>query len=244
MALTETSHRVFQRGTWPGAVSLRRAWARAEARPWNAEHLEAHLRLVRGGAGFLSDCVTRLLDLGAPSVLSAPLSASARGAWESAGFEPDIDLALLRLSLDGEIPAPNHLVHNANDVSLDTLLHIDAAAFQGFWRFDATALEEATSATAKSDVFIINDGAEGAAGYAIVGYGHAISYLQRVAVHPDWQGHGMGRSLIRTVARSAKRSGSKALLLNTQSENEPAINLYASEGYVLLPESLAVLRAS
>jgi ribosomal protein S18 acetylase RimI-like enzyme len=54
----------------------------------------------------------------------------------------------------------------------------------------------------------------------------------------------MGRSLIRTVARSAKRAGSKALLLNTQSENEPAINLYASEGYVLLPESLAVLRAS
>lgn len=244
MALTETSHRVFQRGTWPGAVSLRRAWARAEARPWNAEHLEAHLRLVRGGAGFLSDCVARLIDLGAPSVLSAPLSASARGAWESAGFEPDIDLALLRLSLENEIPAPDHLVHNANDVSLDTLLHIDAAAFQGFWRFDSTALEEATTATARSDVFIINDGAEGAAGYAIVGYGHAISYLQRVAVHPDWQGHGMGRSLIRTVARSAKRSGSKALLLNTQSENEPAINLYASEGYVLLPESLAVLRAS
>jgi ribosomal protein S18 acetylase RimI-like enzyme len=65
-----------------------------------------------------------------------------------------------------------------------------------------------------------------------------------VAVHPDWQGKGMGRSLIRTVARSAKRAGSKALLLNTQAENEHAINLYASEGYVLLPESLAVLRAS
>jgi ribosomal protein S18 acetylase RimI-like enzyme len=188
--------------------------------------------------------VSRLIDLGAPSVLSAPLSASARGAWESAGFQPDIDLALLRLSLEGDLPAPNHLVHKGEDISIDTLLKIDTAAFQGFWRFDAIALEEATTATAKSDVFVINDGAEGAAGYAIVGYGHAISYLQRVAVHPDWQGHGMGRSLIRTVARSAKRAGSKALLLNTQSENEPAINLYASEGYVLLPESLAVLRAS
>lgn len=244
MALTDTSHRVFQRGTWPGSVSLRRGWARAEARPWNSEHPEAHLRLVRGGAGFLTDCVSRLIDLGAPSVLSAPLSASARGAWESAGFQPDIDLALLRLSLEGDLPAPNHLVHKGEDISIDTLLKIDTAAFQGFWRFDAIALEEATTATAKSDVFVINDGAEGAAGYAIVGYGHAISYLQRVAVHPDWQGHGMGRSLIRTVARSAKRAGSKALLLNTQSENEPAINLYASEGYVLLPESLAVLRAS
>lgn len=244
MALTDTAQRVFQRGTWPGSVSLRRAWARAEARPWNAEHLEAHLRLVRGGAGFLSDCVARLVDLGAPSVLSAPLSASARSTWESAGFEPDIDLALLRLSLETDIPAPSHLVHKVDDTPIDMLLAIDNAAFESFWRFDSTALEEATTATAKADVFVINDGADGAAGYAIVGYGHAISYLQRVAVHPEWQGHGMGRSLIRTVARSAKRAGSKALLLNTQSENEPAINLYASEGYVLLPESLAVLRAS
>jgi ribosomal protein S18 acetylase RimI-like enzyme len=77
----------------------------------------------------------------------------------------------------------------------------------------------------------------------VVGYGHAISYLQRVAVHPDWQGQGMGRSLIRAAARSAKRHGSRAMLLNTQFENEPAIALYESEGYILLPESLAVLKA-
>ena len=76
----------------------------------------------------------------------------------------------------------------------------------------------------------------------MVGYGHAISYLQRVAVHPDWQGQGMGRSLIRAAARGAKRAGSKALLLNTQSENSGATTLYESEGFVLLPESLAVLR--
>jgi ribosomal protein S18 acetylase RimI-like enzyme len=185
-----------------------------------------------------------LLDLGAPSVLSTPLAVSARTEWEAAGFTEAITLSLLRLSLDGEQPGPDHLVHRGDETPIGTLLGIDEAAFEGFWRFDAAALNEAKSATAKSDVFVINDGAQGAAGYAIVGYGHAISYLQRVAVHPDWQGQGMGRSLIRTVARSAKRAGSKALLLNTQSENEPAISLYASEGYVLLPETLAVLRAT
>lgn len=243
MPFTDTTYRVFQRGTWPGRVSLRRGWARAEARPWNDSFDDAHLRLVRGGSGFLSDCTQRLMDLGAPSILSTPLAASARQPWESAGFRPDIDLALMRLSLDGDVAAPNHLVHRSADVDLDVLLYIDHAAFEGFWRFDRRALDEAAHATAKSDTFIINDGESGAAGYAIVGYGHAISYLQRVAVHPKWQGQGMGRSLIRAAARGARRAGSKALLLNTKSENEPAISLYQSEGYKLLPESLAVLRA-
>lgn len=243
MALADTTHRVFQRGTWPGSVSLRRGWARAEARPWNDSFDDAHLRLVRGGSGFLSDCTQRLMDLGAPSILSTPLAESARPPWESAGFVPDIDLALMRLSLDGDIPAPNHLVRRSAEVDLDVLLCIDQAAFEGFWRFDRNALDEATHATAMSDTFIINDGEEGAAGYVIVGYGHAISYLQRVAVHPKWQGQGMGRSLIRAAARGARRAGSKALLLNTKAENEPAISLYESEGYKLLPESLAVLRA-
>ncbi|MCB1246378.1 MAG: GNAT family N-acetyltransferase, partial [Acidimicrobiia bacterium] len=149
----------------------------------------------------------------------------------------------LRLSLDTDIPGPDHLVHRDADVPVDSLLRIDNAAFDGFWRFDATAIAEAMQATAKSDTFVISDGDGGHAGYAIVGYGHAISYLQRVAVHPDWQGRGMGRSLIRSAARSARRAGSKALLLNTQASNTPAITLYHSEGYVLLPESLAVLRA-
>jgi ribosomal protein S18 acetylase RimI-like enzyme len=150
----------------------------------------------------------------------------------------------MRLALDRDIPAPNHLVQKNTEIDLDVLLAIDAAAFESFWRFDRNALQESTHATGKSDVFVIGDGTDAAAGYAIVGYGHAISYLQRVAVHPDWQGHGMGRSLVRAAGRGARRAGSKALLLNTQAENEPAISLYRSEGYLLLPESLAVLRAS
>ncbi|MEZ5175061.1 MAG: N-acetyltransferase [Acidimicrobiia bacterium] len=242
--MADTTHVVFQRGTWPGAISLRRGWARAEARPWNDSFNDAHLRLVRGGSGFISDCTQRLIDLGAPSILSTPLAEPARRPWVSAGFEPDIHLSLMRLSLDSDVPPPSHLVHRPDEVDLDRLLCIDIAAFEGFWQFDRNALDEATHATSKSDVFVINDGDSGVAGYAIVGYGHAISYLQRVAVHPKWQGQGMGRSLIRAAARGARRAGSRALLLNTKSENEPAIGLYESEGYVLLPESLAVLRAS
>jgi ribosomal protein S18 acetylase RimI-like enzyme len=243
MALADTSPRVFQRGTWPGSVSLRRGWARAEARPWNDAVPDATLRLVRGGSTFLEACVQRLVDLGAPTVLSSPLAPSARRPWENAGFEPHLDLALMRLTLHDAVPPPGHLVVRDDDFDLDRMLEIDRAAFPEFWRFDRAALVESTHATATSSVFVIRDGDLGITGYAVVGYGHAISYLQRVAVHPRWQGAGMGRSLVRAAARSAKRNGSKAMLLNTQVDNEPAITLYETEGFVQLPESLAVLKA-
>jgi len=243
MALTDTPHRVFQRGEWPGLVSLRRGWARAEARPWNDTSADASLRLIRGGSGFIEACTHRLHVLGAPGVMSPPLAQSARRPWESAGFTPFLDLALMRLDLLGPVTPPQHLVVKEEHYDLDLMLAVDTAAFDDFWRFSKIALVESLQATSKSGVFVIRDGDLGITGYAIVGYGHAISYLQRVAIDPKWQGSGMGRSLIRAVARSARRQGSKALLLNTQLDNESAAGLYETEGYLQLPDSLAVLKA-
>ncbi len=243
MALVDSPHRVFQRGTWPGSVSLRRGWARAEARPWNATVDDASLRVLRGGSGFIGACVDKLNLAGAPAVLSSPLSRSARKPWESAGFVDYISLALMRLGLDAPIPPPQHLVARVDKPDLEAMLTIDWSAFPEFWRFDHLALVESTQATSKSSVFVIKDGDLGIAGFAVVGYGHAISYLQRVAVEPKWQGQGMGRSLIRAAARSARRHGSRALLLNTQFDNSAAIGLYEAEGYTQLPESLAVLKS-
>ena len=57
-------------------------------------------------------------------------------------------------------------------------------------------------------------------------------------------GRGIGRSLVRTSARWAQRQGAHALMLNTQGDNEPALNLYESEGFEQLREPLAVLRAA
>ncbi len=242
MALAESSHRVTHRGEWPGKVTFRRGWSRADARPWNDGASEASLRLLRGGAPFLAACVHQLTALGANSVISPPLPASARSAWTSAGFVPFIDLALMRMSLDHQPPSPSHLVIEADDVDLDELLRIDAAAFDSFWRFDIHGLSEAIEATGRSRILIIRDGDGRPAAFAVVGAGNAISYLQRVAVDPTWQGQGMGRSLVRVAARKARGAGAQVMLLNTQFDNRGAIALYESEGFVLLPEALALLR--
>ncbi len=229
-------------GSWPGQVVLRRGWARAESRPWNETVPMAHLRLVRGGgSSFIDDCVETLLDLGITAVLSPPLPRSARIPWEGAGFDLCADLTLMRRSLD-RIPPPAHLVLTGGDDDIPEALRIDGSAFDEFWRFDTRALTEAMAATRSSILHIVRSPEEGLAGFAVTGAGQTIAYLQRLAVDPRWQGRGIGRSLVRTAARWAKRSGVGALMLNTQSDNEGAIGLYESEGFHVLNEPLAVLR--
>jgi len=244
MALAEQPVNVSQRGNWPGRIVLRRGWARAEARPWNDDEPQASLRLLRGGAPFLEACATRLLDLGVTGVISPPLPLSARRAWHQAGFTEYIDLALMRKSLDDVGPPPSHLVIERDNSDLSELLAIDVAAFSPFWRFNNGALEEAISATSRSTTLTIQGGEGNPIAYAVVGFGSDISYLQRVAVDPSWQGHGMGRSLLRVAARKARAAGAKVLLLNTQVDNNAAIALYEDEGFAQLPEPLTLLRVS
>jgi ribosomal protein S18 acetylase RimI-like enzyme len=148
----------------------------------------------------------------------------------------------MRLDLNDSHPSPDHLVIAPPDTSIGALLNIDHAAFDTFWRFDRHGMSEAIAATGTARTLLIRGPDGQPVAFAILGFGHAIAYLQRLAVHPDWQGHQMGRSLARGAARMAQRAGSKALILNTQSDNEAAIGLYESEGFVTLPEPLALLR--
>lgn len=232
---------VQPRGTWPDPVRLRRGWGKGEARPWNDVTPDASLRVIRGGAPFVDACTGYLLGIGVPSVLSPPMPGSAARAWETVGYERFVPLALMRMELVNPIPTPDHLVVKG-DVDLDLLLAIDRAAFDDFWRFDRFGLSEAIDATATNLVLTIAGPDVIPVAYAVVGLGQAISYLQRLAVHPDWQGAGMGRSLVRSATRAARTAGTRAMVLNTQQDNAGAIGLYESEGFVVQPEPLAVLR--
>jgi ribosomal protein S18 acetylase RimI-like enzyme len=147
----------------------------------------------------------------------------------------------MRLELDQPIATPDHLVAKTG-ADLDLLLNIDRAAFDDFWQFNRLGLSEAINATTTNTILSIRGPDGQPVAYAVVGLGHAISYLQRLAVHPDWQGASMGRSLVRAATRTARAAGTRAMVLNTQQDNVPAIRLYESEGFTVQPEPLAVLR--
>lgn len=236
--------RLTTRGIWPGPVTLRRGWARAEARPWNDSYDDAHLRLLRGGTGFLVETTRELIGMGAPSVFSPPLPATAQRPWRQAGYEPHCSLNLLRLDLDKPTRVPDHLVAEGADPDLAEASRIDLAAFAPFWRLDEAGMKEALAAAAFSTLLVIRSAEGGLCGFAIVGFGSALSYLQRLAVDPPWQGTGMGRSLVRAAGRVSRQRGATALLLNTQLENGSALNLYASEGFVTLSDPLELLRSA
>ena len=225
-------------GRWPGPVEVRRGWARADARPWNTSTPAAHLRLVRGSAAFVAEAARRVLEQGVVAVLSSPVLGSAR-LWEQAGFAPLVHLVLLRRG-PAPPPAPLHAVEELDAGHRPDALAVDAAAFQPFWRVDATGMEEALTATSRSIMLGVWDRPGVLAGFAVVGVTGRMGYLQRVAVDPAHQGRAVGRSLTRASARWARSRGADALLLNTQPENTVALSLYESEGFEVLPDRLAV----
>ncbi len=241
MSVAESAPPVQARGSWPQPIRLRRGWAKGEARRWNDATPDATFRLVRGSRTFLDACTEYLLGIGAPSVLSPPLPRSSSEAWKSVGYREFVSLALMRAELIRRPAAPDHGIASG-DVDLDLLLSIDRAAFDDFWQFDEFGLREAIDATSTKVTLTIT-GPDGVPiAYAVVGLGQAISYLQRLAVHPDFQGAGMGRSLVRAALRAALGAGARAMVLNTQQDNQAAIALYRSEGFVVQPDGLAVLR--
>lgn len=122
----------------------------------------------------------------------------------------------------------------------DAVLAIDRAAFQPFWALDELALAEALAATPRSRFRLARERRPVA--YAITGLAGDIAYLQRLAVHPDAQGQGLGAVLAVDALRWAVRRGAHTAYVNTQLTNTRALELYERLGFVRDGE-LVVLRA-
>ncbi len=228
-------------GAWPNPIILRRGWARAHARPWNRSRPDAHLRLVRGSSRFLSEASETVLSLGAESVISPPLMAGSQEPWRRAGFASYTSLRLLRRPIGPEEPTPHPVRPTVQSEWPPRLVEIDAAAFGPMWKAELPALNEALSSASAGTVLGVDE-ASRLTGYAIVAVSGRIGYLQRIAVHPDSQRRGLGRSLTRSAHNWARRRGAQQLVLNTKPDNRAALTLYESEGFVMLADRLELLR--
>ncbi|MFP5235875.1 MAG: N-acetyltransferase family protein [Acidobacteriota bacterium] len=74
------------------------------------------------------------------------------------------------------------------------------------------------------------------AGFAIIEWSGApadiVGYIQTIEVSPDFRRRGVGIELLRRLEASAREAGAKQIWLHVDTQNEPAIRLYRSEGYV------------
>lgn len=162
--------------------------------------------------------------------------------WRDCGFAPHLVLDLFTRDLAKTVAAPTHIISSGSKDVWQDAVDVDAQAFDALWQLGPIGLQEARKATPRSEFLTVMSDEKRLAGFAIVGAGSAVAYLQRVAVHPDFRGLGYGRSLVRACLGWGRAHGGRTMLLNTQPENDTAAALYESEGFELMGSGLSVLR--
>lgn len=228
------------RGSWPGPIVFRQGWALAEGRPWNDDLNQAALRLTRGQASFMRTAAEWLVTAGTESVVSPPMHADACSLWSQAGFEETRSLLVMERDLSLAFSEPLLAVRPGRQHELSEAVEIDSAAFAPPWRASRLGLTEALSATQRSR-FLVCEVDETVVGFAIVGVTGPGAYLQRIAVHPDFQGRGCGGSLVASSLRWGRGRGANVMILNTPPENERATSLYVKNRFATLPDRLHLL---
>lgn len=69
-------------------------------------------------------------------------------------------------------------------------------------------------------------------GYGVMSVVIDESHLLNLCVHPDWQGRGLGRKLIRRLLKIARQHGAETTFLEVRKSNRVALALYEGLGFV------------
>src|SRR3954451_4789164 len=215
--------------------------------PWRGDARIAYIAPMADAAPTTADAVRRCCDLlaerGFATAISAALGpAESRGVIE-AGSDVAERLHLLAKELHDAPSAPAGPLRRARRLDRADVLAVDSRSFDSFWRLDDNGLRGAIAATRSSRFRVADDG-EGVFGYAVSGRAGRRGFLQRLAVDPDRQGHGVGRALAVDGLRWMTRRGAERAMVNTQEHNTNALALYEDLGFRMQPGGLAVLQIS
>jgi ribosomal protein S18 acetylase RimI-like enzyme len=214
--------------------------------PWRGDMRTACIAPSRAGIGPISAadvrlCVERAAMAGYASVVTAALGPRDQAPFVEAGFTVAERLHLLIHPLD-RLPRvdADAVLRRTRRRERPTILAVDHAAFDPFWRLDDDGLVDALAATT-SVRFRVAERPEGVVGYAITGRAEQRGYVQRLAVTPQVEGRGIAAALLVDGLRWLRRRGVRDAVVNTQEGNERSLRLYQRTGFVVQPEGLAVL---
>ncbi len=188
---------------------------------------------------FVEECVERLRDLGYSSVITNALTAADSLPFVDAGFRVRERLHLLAHDMS-DLPERTASTRRARRRDRSTVLEVDTAAFDPFWRLDAAGLDDALAATPVSRFRTLWDNGNLTA-YAIAGRAGRQGYIQRIAVDPARRRRGLGSAAVADALAWLARRGAKRTVVNTQESNVGAVRLYERCGFTLLPVGLSVL---
>ena len=89
--------------------------------------------------------------------------------------------------------------------------------------------------------FVVAVKEEELAGYCYGSLEEGHGHLIRMAVHPAWQGQGVGSRLVAEAMRFFQQADVQLVTLNTQEENERAQRLYRKFGFQLTEREAVAL---
>ena len=190
----------------------------------------------------LARAMDELRRRGYRSVLTPALAEREQPPFVAAGFTVHERLHLLGHDLRRvpEPRAPGCRLRRGRKRDIPDVLAVDGLAFDRFWRFDATGLADARTATPHARFQVATVDGE-VIGYHVTGRAGTLGYLQRLAVHPGSHGRGIGTALIADSLDWCRRRGCTLVLVNTQEANQRALSLYEHLGFRTQPAGLAVL---
>ena len=167
-----------------------------------------------------------------------------RGFLE-AGFNVHEHLHLLALDRDVTLPPvpPGPALRRAGALRRKGVLEVDAAAFAPFWRLDRAGLRDALGATQQRHLRVVLGVRHKVVGYAICGASDGRGFVQRLAVMPEAQGHGLGKRLLLDGLHWLRGLNAHRIVVNTQIGNDAALGLYQQVGFREDPAGLSVLSA-
>jgi ribosomal-protein-alanine N-acetyltransferase len=131
------------------------------------------------------------------------------------------------------------MVRPVETTEMMELVALDAQSFHPRWQ---NSLETLWRWRESLPYFVVATTDDSVAGYCYCstsepGRGHLI----RVAVHPDWQGQGIGTRLMAEAIRYFQQAGARHISLNTQEENKQAQRLYQRFGFRLVGREATAL---
>lgn len=146
------------------------------------------------------------------------------------GFDQINDVVVLSRPMRAAIRAPlprGVRIRPTKESDLDALFKVDAA-FVSPWHYSKDTLSQAMSQVEFSSVAELHNEI---VGYQISSGGKQGGHLARLAVNPKYQGKGVGRVLMMTIAEHFDRLGAPQITVNTQHDNIASLKLYRAFGF-------------
>ena len=128
-------------------------------------------------------------------------------------------------------------IRNMTEADLPHVQSVDAASFDPLWQ---NSLETLYRAFSQSLLVSVAEMEAGIVGYQLSTGGRQRAHLARLAVHPAWQGRGVGGALLRDLFSKLVNNGIYKLSVNTQSDNGVSLRLYQRMGFIRTGEQYPV----